>query len=360
MLSEVIQTDDALLAIKDEWKSLSAAVPATIDFFGGWNHVWNAVQIMPPAKWFVVTVRESEHKRLVAVFAWELLNVQTAGKAYRAVQPLASMLSPYVEFAVEPSHLRPALQALLDTLARASIDMLCLWPMHEASPLFNTLTEDMRNHGSLKTFRYPSNLREIETRGLQFTDYIRNKSSKTFANSYYCERRLKRAGSVHFTLCEPPDKAVDIAKQLCAVSTARFGNQFAYRSQPDWNRWIAEMVHSLTEQKIAQVSTLRFNETIIAASLSFWHKHRRYFYLTSFDQAYARFSPGKILLYKLIEQTFSDRGVFCFGSGNYRYKDDWARSTGELKAAFVFMNADVQQALSAVVDRVFIAKLATG
>lgn len=359
MLSEVIQTDDALLAIKDEWQSLAAAVPATIDFFGGWNHIWHAVRIIQPAKWFVVTVREPEHNRLVAVFAWELLNVQTAGKAYRAVQPLASMLVPYVEFAVEPGYLRPALQALLDTLARAGIDMVCLWPMHEASPLFNTLTEDMRTHGSLKTFRYPRNLREIETRGLQFTDYVRSKSSKTFANARYCERRLKRAGKAHFTLCEPPDTAVDIVKQLCTVSAARFGNQFAYRSQPNWNHWLAEMVRTLTDREIAQVSTLRFNETIIAANLSFWHKHRRYFYLTHFDQAYAHFSPGKILLYKLIEQTFSDRGVFCFGTGNYRYKEEWTRSTGELKAAFVFMNTGVQQALSTVVDRDFIAKLAT-
>jgi len=102
---------------------------------------------------------------------------------------------------------------------------------------------------------------------------------------------------------------------------------------------------------------LRFNEQIIASGLSFWHKGRRYYYLTHFDPAYARYSPGKILLYRLIEQTFAERGVFCFGAGTYSYKEDWAQSAGELKAAFIFLNPQARQALDGVVDRAFIGRL---
>lgn len=359
MLSEVIQSEDALLALKDEWQSLAAATPTSLDLFGGWDHVWQVVHTLKPAKWFVVAVREPEHKRLIAAFAWELLNVHTADKAYRVIQPLASILTPYVEFAVAPRYRRPALQALLDTLAHAGIDVLCLWPMHEASPVFNALTEDMRNSNLLKTFRYPNNVREIETRGLDYASFCRSKSKTTFADARYCERRLKKGGALRFTLSEPLPAAADIVANLSLASAMHFGEEFAYKSKPNWNDWVVEMVKVLANQAIAQVSTLRFNDTIIAGGLSFWHKGRRYFYLTHYDQTYARFSPGKILLYRLIEQTFADQGVFCFGAGNTRYKDQWARSQGELKAAFIFMNPAAQQAFDTIIDRDFIAKLST-
>jgi len=358
MLIEVIQTEDALLAIKDEWQLLTATVPASIDFFGGWDHAWHAVRIIQPSKWFVVAVRESEDKRLVAVFTWELLNLQAEGKAYRAVQPLASTLAPYVEFAIEPLYRRPALKALIETLAQTGIDLICLWPLHEASPIFNTLTEDMRNSDSLSTFRYPSNLREIETRALDYTYYCRRKSNTAFTNAQYRERRLSKEGTLRFTLCEPLPAAAEIAADLAQASAIQFGDAFAYRSRPSWQDWVVEMVKTLADTGTVQVSTLRLNDAIIASGLCFWDKGRRYFYLTHFDQTYARFSPGKVLLHRLIKQTFTEQGIFCFGAGNNRYKDQWARSQGELKAAFIFMNTEAKHALNTVVNRDFIARLA--
>lgn len=359
MLTEIIQDAPALLAIKDEWQALSAAIPQSICFFGGWDHVWHAVTVLQPEKWFVVTIREPEKRRLVAVFAWELLNLQTTGKTYRAVQPLAPGLTPYVEFPVELGFLRPALQSLLNDVlsVQVGVDVVCLWPLHEASPLFNALTEDMRHSEMLKTFRYPGNLCEIETRGLNYVDYCRSKPSNSFANALRYEKQLKKEGELRFTLCEPLPAAVDIVEKLCSASAMRFGEQFAYRSRPGWKAWAGKMVAALADQGIAQVSTLRFDGVIIAGGLSFWHKGRRYFYLTHYDRAYAKRSPGKILLYYQIEQTFEDKGVFCFGAGTFGYKEAWAQSAGELKAAFIFLNADTRQGLDSVIDRNFIVRL---
>ena len=360
MLTDIIQHDSALWAIKDEWQALSASIPQSIGFFAGWDFVWHTIQVIKPEKWFVVTAREPETKRLVAVFAWELVNLQTADKTYRAAQPLGPSLGPYAEFSVEPRHLRAVLQTLLNTVlaGQISIDVVCLWPLHEASPLYNALNEDMRASDLLKTYRYPDNLREIETRGLDYTQYCRGKSSVTFADALYCERRLQREGTLRFTLCEATPAASEIVDKLCSALAERFGDQFAYRAKPRWKAFVGEMVKALADPGIAQVSTLRFNEEIIASSLSFWHKGRRHYYLTHYDPAYARYSPGKILLHRLITQTFADQGMFCFGPGTYSYKEGWAQSTGELKAAYVFLNPEARQALDGVIDRDFIMRLA--
>ena len=358
MFTEIIQSEESLLAIKNEWNGLSAELPQSTGFFASWDFVWNVVHTIKPNKWFVVLLREPEKRRLVAVFGWERLTLETPLKTYRAVQPLAPSLVPYVEFPVESRWSRQVLQVLLNNVLveQLGVDVVCLWPLHEASPLYQTLTEDMRND-QLRTFRYPSNQSEIETRGLDFSAYCRSKPNSTFANARYRERRLRKEGELRFTLCEPLPEALGVAERLCLASEARFGTRFAYRAKPGWGAWVVEMVRALADQGVAQVSTLRLNEVVIASALSFWFKGRRYGYLTHYDPAYAPHSPGKILLHRLIEQTFADEGVLCFGAGSYRYKDDWAQSMGDLKAAFIFMNGQARQGLDSMIDHNFIVRL---
>lgn len=359
MLTEIIQSDPALQALQAAWQALSAVVPQSTGFFASWDFVWQYTRAIQPKGWFVVTIRDPDTRKLVAVFAWERVNLHTATHAYRAVQPMGASLGSYIEPPIAPRCLRPAMQALFNTALRAAgVDLVCFWPLHETSPLYNALNEDLRGSGTLKTFRYPDNLREIETRGLDYALYCSSRPGATIPDARYGERRLNREGTLHFTLCEPGPEAVEIVQRLCTATVERFGAQFAYRAQPEWKTLVVGLVRALAPCGTAQVSTLRFNGAIIASGLSFWHKGRRFFYLTHYDPVYARYSPGKILLYRLIEQTFADRGVFCFGSGTYRYKDDWAQSSGELKAAFVFLQPEVRQALDALIDRDFIVRLA--
>lgn len=359
MLSEVIQSESALLAIKEEWQALGAAVPQSIGFFGGWDFAWHYIHVIQPGKWLVVALRDPESQQLVAVFPWELIHLNAGDATYRAVQPLGPSLVPYVEFTVAPTHLRAVLQVLLNTVLaqQVNIDVVCLWPLHEASLLYNALIEDLRASEVLKTFRYPGNLREIETRGQDYDRYRHSKSGMTFANARYCERRLQKEGELRFTLCEPASSATDIVAMLCAASAERFADQFVYRHKPAWQALVGEMVKALADQGVAQVSTLRLNGIIIAGGLSFWHKGRRYFYLTYYDRSYAKHSPGKILLHHLIKQTFADQGVFCFGAGTNSYKEEWAQSTGELKAAYLFLNPAARRELDGVMDQDFVRRL---
>ena len=77
MLTEIIQDRAALLALEDEWRGLSARVSSSLGFFGSWDAVCHTIEVIQPEKWFVVTVRDPNTTRLVAVFGWERFNLQT-------------------------------------------------------------------------------------------------------------------------------------------------------------------------------------------------------------------------------------------------------------------------------------------
>ena len=83
----------------------------------------------------------------------------------------------------------------------------------------------------------------------------------------------------------------------------------------------------------------------MAAVLSFVHKERRSLYLIDYDPKFVSYSPSKIILAKLVEQTFAEGGIFCFGAGSAPYKRDWGPAVGELKAALVFFNPAARAAL---------------
>lgn len=135
------------------------------------------------------------------------------------------------------------------------------------------------------------------------------------------------------------------AGKAAGDTQVKFGQQHAYRHLPKWATFLPQAAQSLTATGLAQVSTLRLNGVVLAGGLSYLHKKRRYFYLFDYDPAFVRFSPAKILLRNLIEQTFHEGGVFCFGAGSAAYKRDWGPAVGELKAALVFLHPAARAAL---------------
>jgi hypothetical protein len=66
MLTQIIQDVPTLEALRDDWQALATAVPNSIGFFGGWDFAWHYINTIQPDKWFVVTLRDPDSKRLVA------------------------------------------------------------------------------------------------------------------------------------------------------------------------------------------------------------------------------------------------------------------------------------------------------
>lgn len=319
------------------------------DFFATWDYTWAYLNAHRPANWQVVTMREGDSRALVAVFALQVFQIAHQGQTFRACQPLGVGYLPYIEFATDSAVRREVLQLLLNAVLQKElgIDLALFWPLHQASPLYLMLLEDLGRTEALKIMRIPSNLHEIETRGVDLAGYVHTCTRSVYRDAAYKERQLSKEGEVLFTLSEPPYDAATLVATLCCQNQDKFGQQHAYLHLPKWSTFLPQAAQSLTAAGLAQVSTLRLNGAVLAGGLCFLYKKRRYFYLFDYDPAFVRFSPAKILLRNLIEQTFREGGGFCFGPGDAAYKCSWGPVVGELKAALVFLNPNARSALEA-------------
>jgi CelD/BcsL family acetyltransferase involved in cellulose biosynthesis len=82
----------------------------------------------------------------------------------------------------------------------------------------------------------------------------------------------------------------------------------------------------LRDAGVARVASLRAGPTLVASDICLVHDGRVSGWIASYDDAFAAFSPGRLLLEHLIETTFTDgHREFDFLVGNERYK--WVYAT---------------------------------
>ena len=350
---EFITDDTALASLQAEWQALSRAVSEHTDFFTCWDYVSAFIRVHQAPNWQVLTFRVAATRQLVGVFPIRVFQLTgNDGRTYRSCQPLGPGLVPYLEFPIHSDHRRPVLQSLINTALQQQlkIDVALFWPLHETSALYRVLLEDFGTQGVFRVHRYPDNSSQIDTWGHDFKAYAQSRTSSTFKNAVYCERRLGKEGRVCITPAEGVDELSPVMAQLCQWNMARYADKHAYHHNPSWAEFITTLATQLTERGLAEVMTLRLDGIPIAAGLSFVYKRCRYFYLYDCDPAFQKYAPKKILLNHLIERSFSKQQVMCFGAGNAAYKRDWVQSMGELKAGFLYLNSQAQAALGQKLD----------
>jgi len=300
LAAERITDFPALEALREDWQALTARIPENTDFFATWDTTWIYLNVHRPTNWQVVAIRAQDTGALLAVFPLLVFQIEHHGQVFRACQPLGTGYLPYIEFPVDSAARRDVLQVLLNTVLQQqlNLDLAIFWPLHQASPLYLTLLEDLGRSEALKTLRFANNLHEIETRAQNLAEHRLRSSSTSFRNAAYCERRLNRLGRLCFTVSEPPETMPPLLESLCQQNLQKFGDRHACRHLPHWSAFIPELAVSLSQNGLAQLSTLRLDGQVIASGVSFWHKRRRYFYLIDYDPAFVRYSPSKILLAK--------------------------------------------------------------
>lgn len=343
---EVVSTLDALDALQECWQALYAAVPENTGFFASYQYLRVYLNFHRPVGWVVVAVFNTNKDQLLGVFPLSIFNIQDGSTVYRACKPLGGAYAPYFDFAVQSHFRRDVLSILLYDVLRGHFkcDLAFLGPLHDSSPLCLALLEDI-NSQELKIVRNPNSLSQIETRGQYFEDYFRQRKSLTLPNARYQERRLRKMGTVEIRLADHGEDFTERVVELCQRNEAQFAETNYYRHHANWHAYMAQLVTHLAPQGLAEFSTLRLNDQVIASALSFIHPGRHYFYLTAYDPVFANHSPSKILMSRLIERTFAEKRVFCFGAALYPYKLDWLQSVGDIRTPIVFFSPESRRAL---------------
>jgi CelD/BcsL family acetyltransferase involved in cellulose biosynthesis len=80
------------------------------------------------------------------------------------------------------------------------------------------------------------------------------------------------------------------------------------------------------ENPHAHVSCLLLNGAVIAVHFGYLYNNRMYYLMPSYDHRYGAYSPGRVLVYYLMQECYG-RGVavFDFSVGSEGYKYEWTR-----------------------------------
>ncbi len=335
---QIINTPEALARIRDGWQRLTMSQPENTLVFTSWDYVQAYVSCLQPPGWLVVAFFEEGSTVPAAIYPLSIYNIEHAGGVSRACRPLGVPYFPYVEFPVRGDICTQLTRALLIDVLRdlMKVEIVFLGPLRATSPTYVGLLESVEP-GAMKVLGTVS-YGQIETRSESFSDYRRGRKYATVRDAERCERRLAELGRLEF---RSPDRGCDVAvvtRAICTLNEQKFGDQHIHAGRGEWKDFLVDLMGRLAPSGVLEASTLMLDDRMIAGCLGFVHKGRYYYYIVSYDPAYAAYSPSKVLLVNLIKRAFREKMTFCFGGGTYAYKEDWCHSWGAARVPVIFLN----------------------
>lgn len=345
MKVKVVKTITELEALKERWKSLSVSVPENTDAFSGWEFTCAYLKFFKPLDWVVVAIFAENYSDIpVAIFPLQLFNVSLNNKLLCVCEPLGLRYCTYTEFQIQAKFRESVLKVLLDFMHRhMRCDVFLVGQLHEDSKTYLHLLETLPSNKVI-TIRRPA-LPYICAQNGDFESFFVGRKKSTLSDSRRCERRLTEFGKLELFVAsgmEPLDKLV---RELCLLSKNKFGDRHIHKIDTGWIDFFVDLANSFVSNGLVEFSALTLDSRIIASHLGFTSKGRRYYYLPAYDPEFKKYSPSKVLLAKLIEKTFTEKGIFCFGPGDFSYKEDWCQAVAELKIMWVFLDDSIRAEL---------------
>ena len=160
-----------------------------------------------------------------------------------------------------------------------------------------------------------------------FDKYFNKKDRKTKYNIRREIRILANLGKLEFKKIEGLNDLNRRLPEIFEIHKRKWENYYTATrfSNKAGMGFYANIAKNYQEKGLLDLSILTLDDKAIAFSYSFKVNQKYYFYITSFDIKYIKYSPGKILVYYLIKYAF-DTGMkeFDFMKGDESYKSRWA------------------------------------
>lgn len=342
---KIVDSLSDLEALKDGWLRLAATIPDNTDAFSGWEFIHATVKFYQPKDWFVVVIFDAVDMTMpVATFPLRSLSVATGQKTLLACEAMSLRYCTYIDYQMLDQYRGAAWAVLLDLLGKhRHYDVLYVGQLHQNSRNYLHLRDALPAE-KIKVLRKPA-LPYIDARQGDFISFCAGKKKATLADARRCERRLAEIGKLEFILANDQATVRDQVRELCRINIEMFGDHHLHGKDRVWIEFLAMLTYDYVDAGFVELSTLRLNGKDIAWSLNLHYKGRRYHYQSAYLPKYKACSPSKVLLVKMIERTFAERGIFCFGPGLFGYKVDWSQAIDDLTFSWVFFNDAARQEL---------------
>jgi len=209
------------------------------------------------------------------------------------------------------------------------------WDIIEKTPKIDLIRLDRLRSDSMTTIFLKKNSRKLtrvstspyvnieqwQTWGSYFEHHKKNLQVKTHARRM---RGLAKKGKVSFEV-NPPDRTGEIIQTMMAQKTARMATkgQSGIHQSKRFVEFLTETALVAQSDNTLHLSVLKVDDRVIACHLGFLYRQTLYWFVPSFDPEYARYSPGRALLEKILKWSFENsvnRFDFLLGDETYKYQ----------------------------------------
>ncbi|MBW2619690.1 MAG: GNAT family N-acetyltransferase, partial [Deltaproteobacteria bacterium] len=152
---------------------------------------------------------------------------------------------------------------------------------------------------------------------------------------YNLRRNLRLLGQevgpvIYESMVDGPEIAAGLG-QAMSIHANRWARRHTRTifSQPRGRAFFQTALTGLAQDGLVRLDLMRAGERLVAFSLSFLSPETWYYYIPGFDPQFAKYSPGTLLLWRLVEQAHRDGArAFDLMKGEEDYKDRWANGSG--------------------------------
>jgi CelD/BcsL family acetyltransferase involved in cellulose biosynthesis len=155
-------------------------------------------------------------------------------------------------------------------------------------------------------------------------NYIKDKKFKFLIQDINrCKKNLLKIGSISYK----EERQIKDVNQVIEFIIENKSNQLVRTYA--WNymkiKAYSKFIRKLIDNDNAHLSAVYLNDKIIAAHLGYIHRNVFYYVFPVFENNYKRYSPGNLLLIKLIKRMhFKKLEFFDFTIGDETYKKKWS------------------------------------
>ncbi|MTI18330.1 GNAT family N-acetyltransferase [Rhodobacteraceae bacterium RKSG542] len=287
-------------AIKEKWRTLAANALEPNPFYSPEFVEPYAKHLLSDETCVVVVTSTDRQKALAAL----PLRKMRSTLLFQTTQALAGQYGPLGTILLSKDGVSSeALQKLIETACDLSPSNTLVIPFHPTHTKSLQLLEK-----ALEDSPFTLNYQAEEERGYQDTTQSGHTTFHAGKNLKARRKKLERLGELHMQTYRQSDAILAHLPDFLDLEERSWKGLegTALASQSHSRKFVEEFVEALTEANQIRIHTLVLDEMPIASMILLGAESHQFAWKTAFDESYARYSPGRILLWLIAEQNESN------------------------------------------------------
>lgn len=333
----ILTTPSEFSAIAPEWEVLHGEAPAA-SIFNSWmfQYAWWEVHGRPPLR--IVVARDG--MRTVGILPLYVSSETALGLPVRVLRNLGTGgvtnpddLGPLLA----PRQQDAAARALASHLvASGGFDVARLDDMDGRCPFAARALEVAEDAGRAARVERAQRINYIDL-PRDLNAYLATMTSRRRARQRYLRSKLASAHRARFFVWDDAANVQAAAERLAALHRKRFAQASTAFIAAEYNELHLSAMKDCLSRDRLRLYCLELDGKIAAIQYCFRFRKSIFAMQSGFDPAYARWSPGAVLLGYAIEHAIAEGNqVFDFLRGSHGYKEALATGTRETVRLTVF------------------------